>query len=106
MIQQVLRDELTLMNRVRTHARIAEALEEHYGDQAEEHAAELAEHFSQAGPLIDPQKAARYAISAGNVALAGYAFDDADRWFGEALKQLQGDAANTQLLGEAHLGKG
>jgi len=42
LIQQTLVEEVTTSRRVRLHARIGEALEELYGDDAESHAAELA----------------------------------------------------------------
>ena len=46
LIQETLTEELTLTRRVRLHARIAETLEQLYGDDAEAHAAELAHHFA------------------------------------------------------------
>ena len=45
LIQETLVEELSLTRRVRLHARIAETLEEMYGEAAEAHAAELAHHF-------------------------------------------------------------
>ena len=42
LIQETLAEELSTTRRVRLHARIAEALEEIYGADAESHAAELA----------------------------------------------------------------
>ena len=46
LIQETLSEELTLTRRVRLHARIAETLEELYGDSADVHAAELAHQFA------------------------------------------------------------
>ena len=48
LIQGTLLDELSLTRRARLHARIAEALEDLYGERAEAHAAELAHHFAEA----------------------------------------------------------
>ena len=48
LVQQTLAEELTTTRRVRLHTRIAEALDDFYGDDAEAHAAELAHHFSEA----------------------------------------------------------
>ena len=52
LIQETLAEELSLTRRVRLHARIAEALEEMYGDDADAHAAELAHHFAQAEAMV------------------------------------------------------
>ena len=46
--QETLAAELSTTRRVRLHARIAGALEELYGENAEAHAAELAHHFAEA----------------------------------------------------------
>ena len=77
LIQETLSAELSITRRVRLHARIAEALESLYGDDAEAHAAELAHHFSQAEAVLGPEKLVRYSLPAGERALASYAFEDA-----------------------------
>ncbi len=66
-----------MTRRVRLHARIAEALERLYGDNAEAHAAELARHFSEAQTELGADKLARYSLMAGERALATYAYEDA-----------------------------
>ena len=81
LIQETLAAELSLTRRVRLHARIAQALEQLYGDDAEAHAAELAHHFAQAQTLTGPEKLARYSLVAGERALASYAFEDARAHF-------------------------
>lgn len=65
------------MGRAGLHARIAEALEELYGADAETHASELAHHFSEAEPVLGPEKLVRYALLAGEKALAAYAYEEA-----------------------------
>ncbi len=77
LIQQTLAEELTTTRRVRLHARIAEALEQLYGDDAEVHAAELAHHFAEAQTTTGVAKLVRYSLMAGEQALAGYAWDEA-----------------------------
>ena len=77
LIQETLVEELTLTRRVRLHARIAEALEEMYGANAEAHAAELAHHFSQAEAVTGTDKTVRYSLVAGERALGTYAFEEA-----------------------------
>ena len=77
LIQETLSEELTLTRRVRLHARIAETLEELYGENAEAHAAELAHHFAQAEAVAGGEKLVRYSQLAGERALAAYAWEEA-----------------------------
>ncbi len=64
LIQETLTQELSLTQRVRLHARIAEALEEIYGDNAEAHAAQLAHHFDEAEAVSGPNQLVRYSLLA------------------------------------------
>ena len=77
LIQETLIEELTLTRRVRLHARIAETLEEAYGDNAEVHAAELAHHFAEAEAVLGSDKLVRYSLLAGERAVAAYAWEEA-----------------------------
>ena len=90
LIQETLAEELSLTRRVRLHARIAEALEEMYGDDADAHAAELAHHFAQAEAMVGTEKLVRYSLVAGERALANYAWEEAQAHFqrGLAAKDL------------------
>ena len=81
LIQETLTAELSLTRRVRLHARIAEALEEMYGDDADTHAAELAHHFAQAEAVTGTAKLVRYSLQAGERALAAYAYEEAQGHF-------------------------
>ena len=59
------------------HGEIGKALEVLYADELTAHAAELANHFSQADPGIADEKFVGYSLMAGERALAGYAYEDA-----------------------------
>ena len=85
LIQETLTAELSLTRRVRLHARIAQALEDLYGDDAESHAAELAHHFAQAEAMTGADKLVRYSLLAGERALGIYAHEDAFEYFQRAL---------------------
>jgi predicted ATPase len=78
-MQETLLSELPLTRRVRMHARIAEALEDYYGEAAETHAAELVEHFAEAETVLGPERFVRFGIVAGEKSLQAYAYDDALR---------------------------
>ena len=60
LIQQTLVGELSTTRRVRLHARIAEVLEELYGDRAENRAAELVHHFGEAEMALGTEKLVFY----------------------------------------------
>ena len=89
LIQQTLATEVTTSRKVRLHARIAEALEVLYGDDAESHAAELAHHFAEAQTSIGSEKLVRYSNLAGERALAVYAWEEAEVHFKRALEAKQ-----------------
>ena len=76
LIQETLTAELSLTRRVRLHARIAQVLEDLYGDDVDSHAAELAHHFAEAQTLTGPEKVVHYSLLAGERALAAYAYED------------------------------
>ena len=48
-----------------THARIAETMQEMYGDDADAHAAELAHHFAEAQTVLGSEKLVLYSLLAG-----------------------------------------
>jgi hypothetical protein len=58
---------------VRLQARIAETLEELYGENAKAYAAELSHHFVEAEAVLGTEKLAYYSLLAGERALAAYA---------------------------------
>ncbi len=77
LIQNTLAGELSAARRVRLHARIAETLEELYGAEADNHAAELAHHFARTESVLGTQKMVRYSLMAGERALASSAYEEA-----------------------------
>ena len=79
--QETLLGELTVTRRVQLHAKIARALEELYGDEADAHAPELVTHFAQAQTLLKKEKVAHYSLVAGEQALDGHAHEDANEHF-------------------------
>lgn len=85
LIQQTLRERLSASRRVRLHSRIAETLEDLYGDQPGDHAAELAYHFGEAVPVTGPEKHVKYTILAGDRALETHALEDAQAYFEQGL---------------------
>ena len=76
LIQETLTSELSLTRRVRLHARIAETMEEMYGDDADAHAAELAHHFAEAQTVLGSEKLVHCSLLASERAMASYAHEE------------------------------
>ena len=95
LIQETLSGELTTTRRARLHARIAEALEELYGDDAESHAAELAHHFVEAEGVLGTEKLIRYSLLAGDRAMAMYAYEEALGHFQRGLAAKEGGSTGS-----------
>jgi hypothetical protein len=92
-MREALYEELGSAQRQRLHRRVGEVLE--LRRDAEEHLAELAHHFYQAGAGSDPAraeadtaKAVAYARRAGDRAIAALAFEEAARLYQLALAGL------------------
>ena len=101
LIQETLLGELSITRRVRLHVRIAEALEELYGAEAESRAAELAHHFAQAEAVLGTEKMIRYSVAAGERALDALAYEEALAHFERALAAREGrpvDAETAAVL--------
>jgi adenylate cyclase len=82
LFQKYLYNELDEAERAYLHEDVGNALEELYGDQADEIAVQLARHFEEAG-IAD--KARRYLERAGRQAAVRFANDEAIAYFSRAL---------------------
>jgi class 3 adenylate cyclase/tetratricopeptide (TPR) repeat protein len=101
LIRETLLEELSTARRVRLHARIAEVLEELYGGDAEDYAAELAYHFGEAATVLGSEKVVRFSQLAGEQAIAAHAYQEAGAHFERALafkEQQAMDAETASLL--------
>ena len=99
LIQETLAEELTLTRRVRLHARIAETLEDIYGDNVAAHAAELAHHFAAAEAVLGTEKLAQYSLLAGERALMTYAWEEALAHFQQARDAKGEQPMDTETAG-------
>jgi DNA-binding winged helix-turn-helix (wHTH) protein/tetratricopeptide (TPR) repeat protein len=77
LIRDVLYSLLSVAERTRIHASIAEALEATAAPDSPEEISALAHHFFEAVPLLGPRRALVYAERAGRLAAAGLAFAEA-----------------------------
>ena len=93
LIAHTLYDQQSSLRRTRAHQAIGEALEVLCRDQPGERVGELAYHWAQATQPQDLTKAITYARLAGDRALAVRAPDEAARWYGDALEQLDVQAS-------------
>jgi class 3 adenylate cyclase/tetratricopeptide (TPR) repeat protein len=111
LINQTLYEGLGATRRARIHGRVAQALEQLYGEDPGEHLSELALHWRLAAVSVDRAKAADYALRAGQRALESLAPAEAARLFTDAV-ELMGDVDSAERcealigLGEAQLQSG
>jgi len=84
--RQTLYEEMIAPQRLKLHQQVARALETQYAKRLEEHAAELAEHFSQSTDPVDLIKAVEYGEMAAKRATDVYAYGEAVRLLDQALK--------------------
>jgi tetratricopeptide (TPR) repeat protein len=84
--RQTLYEELIAPQRLKLHQQVARALETQYAGRIDEHAAELAEHFSQSTDPADLSKAVSYGEIAAKRAVSVYAYGEAVRLIEQALK--------------------
>src|SRR5207237_8955321 len=87
--RQTLYEEMFAPRRIRLHQQVGRALEEVHARRLEEHAAELAEHFSQSTEADDLQKALHYCELAAQKAMSVFAYSEAERHLRQALRALE-----------------
>jgi tetratricopeptide (TPR) repeat protein len=87
--RRTLYEEIIAPKRIRLHRQVAQALEEVHKNRLEEHAAELADHFSHSSDSADLEKSISYGQMAAKRASAVYAFGEAVRLLEQALEVQQ-----------------
>jgi tetratricopeptide (TPR) repeat protein len=84
--RQTLYEEMIAPHRLKLHQQVARSLETLYAKRLEEHATELAEHFSHSTDPADLAKAVSYGEMAAKRAMDVYAYGEAVRLLEQALK--------------------
>lgn len=112
LVRATLLEEQTTTRRVRTHRKIAEAIEALHAGDLDAVVTDLANHYGEA-VAADPAKAIEYAKRAGELAYAASAADDAVRWYGLALEHVEDDSHDIEVrvdlltrLGRAEMAAG
>lgn len=107
LIRETLYADVSPANRARLHRRVAIALEQLYGADADAHLDELAHHFFEAGSTVEGHRAVEYATRAGDQAERQLAYEEAARLFGMALSALQArPPVDRRTLGDVLLALG
>ena len=88
LIQHAVYDDIRPVRRMELHRRIGEILERTSAPD-ESRIAFLAHHFREASPLVGDEKAVQYAISAGEHAIAQFAWDVAVDHYSRVVQLLQ-----------------
>jgi tetratricopeptide (TPR) repeat protein len=84
--RQTLYEEMIAPQRLKLHQQVARSLETLYAKRLEEHATELAEHFSHSTDPADLKKAVEYCKLGAKRAMDVYAYGEAVRLLEQALK--------------------
>ena len=84
LVNHTLYEDLGSTRRARLHRRVGEALEDLCGADPGARIGELAKHWAAATMAVDTERAAGYALRAGDRALSELAPGEALRWFGQA----------------------
>ena len=77
LVRRAIYDRLTGMTRAQLHLRVGKALASKYGSAQAPSLAALANHFTAALPVGEPERAARYNVLAARAATSALAFHDA-----------------------------
>ncbi|MEX0789291.1 MAG: BTAD domain-containing putative transcriptional regulator, partial [Actinomycetota bacterium] len=88
LVRETILEELTASRRARLHARVGEAIDATYGEDAA-HALELANHFFQAAPAVGAARAIPLALRAAEVAYSRLAYEQAEEQLFRALELLR-----------------
>jgi tetratricopeptide (TPR) repeat protein len=86
LFRQTLYEEIIAPRRVRLHQQVARIMERVYAGRFEEHAAEMADHFSHSTNPTDLKKAIEHGETAAKRAMAVYAYGEAVRLLEQAIK--------------------
>jgi predicted Ser/Thr protein kinase/tetratricopeptide (TPR) repeat protein len=97
LIRDALYDGMASTRRVRTHRRVAEALEKLSADSSEPPLADLAYHFTQAASAAVAARAADYATRAADRMAAALAHEEAARFYDYALQALDSLPAGPEV---------
>ena len=95
LVRETLHGELSSSRRARQHRRVAEALEARHADDLDAVVAELATHWAEASAGGDPSRAIELAIRAGDLAADRGAFENAVRWFQQALELMEDESTSS-----------
>src|SRR5439155_14993500 len=97
LLRETISGGLVPRRRRRLHRRIAEALEQLYGDDLDAHLAELAHHYEAAGRGRAGTRAIDYAARAGERAASLLAFEEASSHYERALRSLGGVRGDREI---------
>ncbi len=101
LFREVVYSSLSAVERLKLHRAAGNALEALYGAEREAHLPELARHFLAVSP--DPERGFEYAVAAGAQALRALAYEDAARYYRQALDAHPAPSSACQKLGAVWL---
>jgi hypothetical protein len=106
LVRETLLRDLGEQRRRELHRRVVEAIERHHAGTLEDHVAALAYHSIEALPAVGPAKAGGYARRAGERAARQLAYEEAARYFQQALDVQDGRPEHRRERCELLLARG
>ena len=101
-MQELLLDEMSSTRRIRLHGTIAEQLDQSFGPRAEEHASELARHYTESAALnaahVEP--ALKYSMAAGEQAEAQQDWAMARHQYASVLQLVESQRPESDSLAD------
>ena len=93
LVRETLHGELSASRRARQHRKVAEALEARHAGDLDTVIADLATHWAEASAGGDPGRAIEFAVRAGQQANERGAWENAIRWYQNALELMEDQRA-------------
>ncbi len=102
LIREVLYERLGLRRRMTLHQKVGETLEGLYEGRIDAVIEDLAHHFTRAPHGVGFEKAIQYSLGSGRKAMSVFAYEEAVRYFHNAVELLE-EAADEHRLAVTHL---
>lgn len=93
LVRERIYERMSVERRAAVHRRVGEAIESLWPLELDEHSGELAHHFSIAAPTGTASKAVRYGSRAGALAMERTGYEDAIRFYQQAIDATVGDSS-------------
>jgi DNA-binding NarL/FixJ family response regulator len=102
--QETLLSEISMARRFEIHARIVEALEERYGETADDHAVEFVEHCAAAKSVVGEEKLLHYLVASCERSLESCSWESALGYY-ERCFEIKNESSCDAVSARLHAGR-